>query len=382
MKQDEFRRQLAATTPDMPEHFVQHVDLILEKIVAQEENVTASNTNMLPFMGRYISKRAMVVIIALMIMLMSLTSYALTQWKSFEQLADIVGDNVSEEAGELMQSNLHQQTINNVEITIREAGYDGSTLLLQYSYRFPDIEEPLGMTAKEYYQGNVPEGISPDSIVGEKYDALELMMSYGVDWWTDEFWINGESVMMPSGSGSVDVGSTVPGEIIHTEYWRLDNENVNLDGIVEITLPIGNQEDGGFTFTFDTHGVQSQVVTSHKEYSVEFDSFSATITEATFTPLMTYITMIYEDTNAAQAYTDDGFWWPFGTGNECLAWIYSLQLVDKHGEPVFSSSYNADSVSAAEAQFYLPYVPASYDTLWLAPVYDGKADMNQAIQIR
>ena len=103
MKQDEFRRQLTATTPDMPEHFVQHVDLILEKIVAQEENVTASNTNMLPFMGRYISKRAMVVIIALMIMLMSLTAYALTQWKSFEQLADIVGDNVSEEAGELMQ---------------------------------------------------------------------------------------------------------------------------------------------------------------------------------------------------------------------------------------------------------------------------------------
>lgn len=375
MKQSEFRRQLTASTPDMPEHFVRRVDRVLEGIAAQDENAPTC-------MGRSIRKRTIVIIVALIILLMSLTASALMQWKSFEQLSDIVGDHVSEAADGLMQSDLHQQTINGVEITLREAGYDGRTLLLQYSYRFPDMDEPLGVTADAHYQGHVPEGIHPDSIVGMRYDALTLMQAYGVDWWTDEFWINGEPVPMPGGSGSVDVGSHVPGELIHTEYWRLDNESVKLDGIAEITLPIGRQEAGGFTFTFDTRGIQSQIVTSREAYHAEFDSFSATITEATFTPLMTYITMAYEDTHAAQVHAADGSWWPFGTGNACLAWIYSLQLVDQQGEPVFSGSYSADRVSETEAQFYLPYVPASYDGLWLAPVYDGRADMTQAIRVR
>ncbi len=65
MKQEEFRRQLAAVTPDMPEHFVQHVDLVLEKIVEQEKTKAAQKVKTVSFMGRLVSKRAMVVIIAL-----------------------------------------------------------------------------------------------------------------------------------------------------------------------------------------------------------------------------------------------------------------------------------------------------------------------------
>lgn len=382
MKQEEFRRQLAAVTPDMPEHFVQHVDLVLEKIVAQEEAEATQKINSVPLVGRSISKRAVVVFIVLMMMLMSLTAYALTKWNIFDQLSFIVGDHVPDSASELMQSNLHQQTINNVEITVQEAGYDGRTLFLQYSYRILDIEEPLGVTAKERYGSRLPADVNPDSFVSMKYDAMELMTKYNVDWWTDEFWINGESVMMPSGSGSIDTGSSVPGEIIHTEYWRLDNEHIALDGVVEITLPIGNKEDGGLTFSFDTKDVQKQVVTTQEKYRAEFDSFSATVTEATFTPLMTYITVEYHDAEVEQMLREYGEWWPFGTDNECFAWVYNLELVDQNGTPIYHTSYSAESVSATEATFYLPYVSTAYDKLWLAPVYNGKGDMSQAIRVR
>ena len=362
MKQDEYLRQQADVIPDMPEHFVQHVDLILDKIVAEETATAAPKTNTVPFMGRLISKRALVVIVALSMMLMSLTAYALTKWGIFEQLSGLVGNNISQEADELVQGNLHSETINGVEITVAEAIYDGRTLMLQYNYKFPGVIEAWG--------DHLP------------MDATEIMNQYGVDWWTDEFWINGQSVCMPNGSGSVDTGSAVPGELIHTEYWRLDNENVVLDGRVEITLPIGNEEDGGYTFSFDTKHVQRQVVTSDKQYSVRLDSFSATITEATFTPLMTYITLKYEDDNAAEVYNEEGMWWPFGADNKCLSWIYSLQLVDQAGQPVYDSPYGAESVSATEVRFYMPYISSEVGELYLAPVSNGVGDMSQAIRVR
>ena len=172
MKQEEFRRQLAAITPDMPEHFVRHVDLVLEKIVAQEKAEAAQKGKTVSFMGRLISKRAMVVIITLMLMLTSLTAYAITRWNLFEQLYFILGDQIPEDASEWMQRNLHRQTINNVEITIQEAGYDGRTLFLQYSYRFLDIEEPLGVTAREMFGERLPERMNPDQYVDVKYDAF------------------------------------------------------------------------------------------------------------------------------------------------------------------------------------------------------------------
>lgn len=360
MKQTDFLRQMAQATPDVTEHYVQHMDLVLENIAAQEKSQARTSAKQLP------SKRLLGLLIVLFIMLLSLTAYALTQWRIFDQLSDVVGRQVSEEAEQLMQSNLHTQTINGVEITLTEAGYDGRTLLLQYSYIFPDIAEPLGTAEAD---GSFPL----------KYDALELMSSYGVDWWRDEFWINGESVAVPGGSGSIDTGSSVPGEILHTEYWRLDNEGVSLDGTVEISLPIGSKADGGFTFTFDTQDVQEQVITVNKGYHAELEGFSVTVTDAAFTPLMTYITLAYEG-NVAPVNAEEV--WPFGADSQWLTWVYRLQLVDQQGEPVLDGSYSAEGVSQTEARFYLPHVSESYDELWLAPFQNDKADMTQAIQIR
>lgn len=359
MKQADFLRQMTNATPDMPEHYVQHVDMVLKRLTARE-NGAAHTSRHLP------SKRTLGALIVLGIILLSLTAYALTQWRIFEQLADVVGSQVSEEAERLMQSNLHTQTINGVTISLTEAGYDGRTLLLQYSYIFPDMDAPLGTPAAD---GSIPL----------KCDAMDLMASYGVDWWTDQLWINGQAISMPGGSGSTDAASAVPGELIHTEYWRLDNEGIILDGRVEISLPIGSKEEGGFTFTFDTQGIQKQIVAVDKGYCAALEGFSVTVTDTTFTPLMTYITLHYEGTTAPASDEDV---WPFGADSQWLAWVYSLQLVNQQGEPVFDVSYSAESVSQTEAQFYLPYVAEANSALWLAPFQHGKADMSQAIQVR
>lgn len=335
MKQEEFLRRQADLTPDMPQHFSQHVTRVLDDVTREHAR-------------RKLPRRTAILALAMLLTLFTLTAYALTQWQTFLQLHDVVGENVSSAAEGLMQKNLHTQTINGVEITLVEAGYDGRTLLMQYNYAFP--EEIL------------------------QQDAYELLARYGVDWWTDEFWVNGESIAVPGDSGSVDTIGDDPCRLLHTEYWRLDNAGVFLDGIVEITLPIGSREAGGFTFQLDTRGVQNQVTTVCKGYSASFPGFSATVEEAAFTPLMTYITMRYQDETAS------GAWDPFAAGNPCLAWLYSLQLVDSQGKPVFPTSYSV-SVSQTAAIFYLPYADDRGE-MWLAPVADGVGDMSRAIRVR
>lgn len=335
MKQDEFLRRQAQATPDMPQHFSQHVEHVLDNITNSQK-------------PRVLPRRSAALVMALLLTLFTLTAYALTQWQTFRQLHDVVGESVPSSAQSIMQDNLHTQTVNGVEITLAEAGYDGRTLLLQYSYIFPEE------TACQ--------------------DAYDLLARYGVDWWTDEFWVNGEGIIAPGSSGSVDTFGEGPGQLLRTEYWRLDNAGVFLDGVVEITLPIGPREAGGFTFQLDTRGVQGQVTTVCKGYSASFPSFSATVEEAAFTPLMTYITLNYQDENA-QSSQD-----PFTAGSPCLTWLYSLQLVDSQGKPVFSTAYGA-SVSQTSAMFYLPYADDQGE-MWLAPVADGAGDMSQAIRVR
>ena len=92
MKQEEFCRQLEAVTPEIPDHFYKRVGQTLESIISQNANELTEKPKAYSFMGYSISRSAFVLIVALMLMLMSLTAYALSQWKIFEYLSDIVGD--------------------------------------------------------------------------------------------------------------------------------------------------------------------------------------------------------------------------------------------------------------------------------------------------
>ena len=199
MKQEEFHRLMTSITPDVPEHFSNHVDTVLGRIVAQEESQMKESTKRDLYIGGRFSSRALIFAI-IAVLALGTVAFAATQWGIFGSLSEMLGMQPPT-ADSVMQSDLHQETVNGVEITIEEAGYDGRTLFLQYSYRFPGIDEPLGTVSKH----------------GERMltdDDMALFEQYNLGWWVDAFWINGQPMEMAGDSGSNDRGSENPGEII------------------------------------------------------------------------------------------------------------------------------------------------------------------------
>ena len=68
-------------------------------------------------------------------------------------------------AAELVRPIMHRETVNDVEITILDAAYDGRTLFLRYNFRMTDVDAPLGVTAEELFGDELPEDIAPGTYV-------------------------------------------------------------------------------------------------------------------------------------------------------------------------------------------------------------------------
>lgn len=396
MKQEEFRRLMTSITPDAPEHFSNHVDTVLGRIVQEETEMKETMKKTISFGGR-----TLIFALAAVLMLGSVAAAA-TQWDIFDSLSLLLGTQPPT-ADSVMQGSLHTETVNGVEITIKEAGYDGRTLFLQYSYRFPGITEPLGEVS-----GNDGRMLT---------DAeMALFDQYNIGgWWVDAFWVNGQCMDMAGGSGSIDRGSANPGEIIHTEYWRLDNIDVALKGKVEIALPIGESQSpeyrkalfsketqqyalpdkGVVTFSFDASDTLSRVVTLNPNVATVTPEVTAKVKEAAFTPLMTYITLELEgnpDALAAykqengEGYSDEqgNLMWAFTAMDVHSDYIDSLTLVDGNGTVIFPDHIGFSGLGDTWAEFLYPYMDAQKlpAELWLAPVEDGAADMTLAIRVK
>lgn len=401
MKQEEFRRLLASVTPDTPEHFSTCVDAVLGRIAAQEDEQMKQSTSRALHMGGRFSRRALVFALAAMLVL-GTAAFAATQWHIFGSLSEMLGTQPPT-ADSVMQAKLRQETVNGVEIIIEEAGYDGKTLFLQYSYRFPGVDAPLGTADK---QG--------DRMLTE--EDLALFDQYNLGWWVDAFWVNGQQMDMAGNSGSKDKGSEVPGEIIRTEYWRLDNLDVALSGKVEVALPIGeqpsaeyrktlyNKESGQYalpdkgvvTFTFDAGDMLSQVVTLAPNQETVTPDVTAKVTEAAFSPMMTYITLALEpNADSLAAYKaehgegvygeDKTLLWAYSGMEVYGDWLASLELVDGTGSRVFPEhSYGCNGYNETWAEYTYPYMnPADLPgELWLAPMEGDTANMATAIRVK
>ena len=400
MKQEEFRRLMTSITPDVPEHFSNHVDTVLGRIVAQEESQMKESTKRALYIGGRFSSRALIFAI-IAVLALGTVAFAATQWGIFGSLSEMLGMQPPT-ADSVMQGDLHQETVNGVEITIDEAGYDGRTLFLQYSYRFPGINEPLGTVSKH----------------GERMlteDDMALFEQYNLGWWVDAFWINGQPMEMAGDSGSNDRGSVNPGEIIHTEYWRLDNIDVELSGKVDIALPIGESQPaeyrkaifdkasgqytlpdkGVVTFSFDASDTLSRVVTLNPNVETVTPEVTAKVSEAAFTPLMTYITLdltanpealaAFKQKNGEGYYDEQGnLLWPYSGMDMYSGWIVGLKLVDGDGKELFPDAVGCNGVGDGWAEFLYPYMdPANLpDELWLAPMDGDTADMEYAIRVK
>ena len=399
MKQETFRRELCDLTPDVPEVFHQRVETFLQEKVAQEVNMKESTKRALYMGGRFSSRALIFALIA--VLALGTVAFAATQWGIFGSLSEMLGMQPPT-ADSVMQGDLHQETVNGVEITIEEAGYDGRTLFLQYSYRFPGIDKPLGTVSKH----------------GERMlteDDMALFEQYNLGWWVDAFWINGQPMEMAGDSGSNDRGSENPGEIIHTEYWRLDNIDVELSGKVEIALPIGESQPaeyrkaifdkasgqytlpdkGVVTFSFDASDTLSRVVTLNPNVETVTPEVTAKVSEAAFTPLMTYITLdltanpealaAFKQENGEGYYDEQGnLLWPYSGMDMYSGWIVGLKLVDGDGKELFPDAVGCNGVGNGWAEFLYPYMdPANLpDELWLAPMDGDTADMEYAIRVK
>ena len=387
MKQETFFKELAALTPEMPESFHLRVEAFLGKKVREEAQAPANPERRTLRTGGRIGRRALVIAL-IAALLLGTAALAATQWDIFRTLRVILGIQPPT-ADSVMQSVLCHETVNGVDITVREAGYDGRTLLLQYSFRLPDMAEPL--------------------------DDMEPVSRRGVGWWVDAFWINGQAMDMAADSGSDYTAGDVPGEIIRTDYWRLDNLGVTLSGEVEIALPIGEMQPAEYrraiydaetdqytlpdrgivTFRIDTGDTLSRVVTLYPDAEAVLPDVTARVTEAAFTPLMTYITLelavnpasleAYQAEHGMGYYAGDGtLIWAYGGADVFAEWAESLQLVDGAGEMLFPGYYGGNSLGNTWAEFIYPYLDASAlpEEMWLAPVRDGEADMTLAVRVK
>ena len=306
MKKREYAEAVERCIPQTPPVFHQAMSRTLEAIAAQApaQERAAKVRPALP------TRRALAFALAALL-LIATAAVAATHWNLFDALSFLTGANPTN-ADLVMRRNLYQTTINNVEITVREAGYDGRTLLIQYAYRMLDVDTPLGLYREEF------AGYPEDQREGILEEDSNLLYEHNVGWWIDQLWIDGQCVDMPGNSGGVTTGTPNPGEIVQTEYWRLDNEGVTLSGTVEISLPIGERqpleeymwaehpekydadgnlllpEKGIVTFTLDTDDILSKVRCEYPNIPTEGETVTARATEVCYSPLMTYITLELE----------------------------------------------------------------------------------------
>lgn len=389
------KQRLVQELPPVPESFHLAVTGTLNRLVAEEQTQQQETKQ------KAIPVRRALLLAALLVVAIATVAVAAIHWQIFDDLWPFAG--APNSAGQVMRSHLAQVTVNNVEITVEEAGYDGRSLLLVYSYRMLDVDTPLGM----YREGKTGPGVTQED--------MQLLSDHNVGWWIDHIWFDGKAMDMPANSYGDTYGSITPGKLTEKWVYRLDNEDVSLNGPVEISLPIGQRqslaeysrrahpekyaEDGTLvlpdagmvTFTLDT-AHHTPVVVAEPNEPVRMEDFTAVVTEAAFSPLMSYITLAMDvSPDALAAYkeefgegfcdSDGSLIYPYD-GSEIVApWLFALQLVDGDGNVVITEGGN-NGYSATWAEFVYPAVDDWPAELWLAPVENGQADMSRAVRVR
>lgn len=395
MKEQKLREELAKAMPEVPESFHQAIGHTLSQITLEERASCRA---------RFRPGRVLAIAMAA-VLLLGTAALAARYWNVFDAFDYLTGPQ-PQNADKTMQSDIYKTTVNGVEIAINEAGYDGRILFLRYSYLLPDAERAFGVYDD---QGRLNDDIHPQ--------ASQMLAKYNVGWWTDNFWINGQNMDMFGGSSGGTSGSDVPGEIITTEYWRLDVGNVALNGKVEISLPIGAKpdtgkyfplfehpewmdENGGFkkpdeglvTFTLDVGDILDEVITIHPNQPVQTDEVTIKATETAFSPLMTYITLeLQGDPKALEAYkaehgegmTDENgkLLFPY-SGMDVYSWVSEMKLVDAKGTELFPEHYGCRGFGDDWAEFIYPHIEEIPDELYLAPFVEWQADMSRAVRVK
>ncbi len=402
MKKNEFRTQLQAETPALPQHFEQAMQRQLKCIIAEEQNNAPIRTrprHILPGLPR---KAVLIAMIAITLVGAAAVASTLLKQNVFE----LILWNLPQNADSVIQYDLAKESFDECDVEIRQAAYDGVSLYIVYSIRERDAVGLLGEYDAEtglYYYGE---------------HTFPAMDRDRIGWWTDQFWIDGENVNMPSMSTGMIVGSDIPGELLFYEMFRLDQEGLCLNGKnVEIALPIGKRQPGKslvtdrsgdkpktlkpdqglITFHLDC-SVRDGITVTHPNRETDLGTHTAAVAEVTYSPIQLYITMdlhvkqaaldAYIAAHGAGWYGDDGsLVCPYSGLDVFADWISCLQLVDGNGLPVFDPAalagvYGLQGYDDETAWFTYPCLEAYPDTLYLAPMDGDTADMAQAVPLQ
>ncbi len=304
-----------------------------------------------------------------------------------------------ENAGSLTQHDLAKETIGHAEITIKEAAYDGMSLYIVYSIRDTTATERLGQ----------PDETGMWLLREEDYQYIHDL---GVGWWSDNLWIDGKSVDMPSMSGGMDLPGEQPGEMLSYMQYRLDQVDLYLTGTnVEVSMPIGPRQPreelvftdegmekpkaGLVSFHMDCSS-RDQVTVENPNIVAKTPQFSAQVSEVVYSPIQMYVTVNWAvDPDVMAAYiaeNGDGYYdengvkyWDYGGQEVCGPTIMSMTLVDETGKPVFENMqgfYGCGGAGDTIAWYTFPYAEKYPDKMFLAPDMGGQVDMSLAIQLR
>ena len=393
MNKRQTKHALQTFVPNPPAVFSQAMHSTLASIAQAEAQKEAQS------MKRMLTKRKIMMYVIVAVILIA--SVALAAVLLHNNVFDYTMGTSPQNADTMLQENLAEQTIGNAQIKVTQAAYDGISLFITYSIRDLTAAEPLGVI-------DTPSGMR--LLTMEDYNTIANL---GVGWWVDHIWIDGQSVDMPNMSGGIDVGTDTPGEILYSMLYRLDQEEVYLDGEVQISLPIGERqpldsltidrennqtlmpENGMVTFTLDC-SARDGITQFQPEWQTDGPRWSAMVSEAVFTPIQTYVTVdwaVHDDemqayiTENGEGYADEdgNILWKYNGYDVVGIEVQSLQLVDENGVPVFDSMegfYGNQGVGPNQAWFTFPYMETIPDPLYMAPTINGMIDMQYALRIR
>ena len=395
MKKKEIHRQMEQATPGLPDSFHQAMEGTLGFICRQEAAQRSANS--MNVNTKNFRRRTLAIVMAAMLVVTTAAIAAGLHYGMFDTLLGASRNN----SEAFIQRNLAKASFNECDVEVKEAAYDGIMLYLVYSIRERDAIKPAGV-----YKEAIRRWYAEES-------NLPAMLRDNIGWWTDHIWINGKSVDMPNMSGFETMGSDTPGELLFYQRYRLDQENVYLDGKVEIALPIGERQPpdslivhkdpyavelpqkGMVTFTLDA-SVRESVVTTHPNEEKDMPEMNAKTSEVTYSPLNLYITLDYtikpEALDAYIAENGDGVYdengkllWKYEGIEIAEQWTMSLDLVDGHGKPVLDGTQGFDGFQGGgkdRAWFMYPALETYPDEMFLAPVEDGAADMSLAVRVK
>lgn len=393
MNKRNLKHKLLTCVPNPPKAFSQAMRDTLADIVQTETQIETRPKQH----ARTKRRTAVYVVIAALLITSVAIAAVLLQNNVFFNTMGTTPEN----AESIIHYDLADEIIGDTEVKVTEAAYDGMSLFISYSIRDLNAVEPIGVD-------NDPSGFR---LLIE--DDCNHMDSLNAGWWVDQIWLDGQSVNMPSMSGGFDFGTGVPGEVLYSMQYRLDQEDIYLQGTVEVALPIGEKQPldslvidrehdqvalpdkGLITFALDC-SARDGITELKPNLETQGPRWSARVSDAVFTPIQTYITVDWAvDPGVMQAYIDaNGEGYADEKGN--IYWYYdgvdavgmevqTLQPVDKDGVAVFESwegFYGNQGVGSQQAWFTFPYTETLPEELYLAPTMNGKIDMEYAVRIR